>query len=1009
MRKPSFAVAMLHITAGALTITATAADLSYTPQGDAPYYWSNTAAWGGALPGADDSATLSNAGLLTHPLILEATTSASVATCFVNNAILYIEPGGSLNVSVPERFSLARTSGSTGVVTNYGTISTVSLDLGTYPGVGGAKGALARFDNFDTLNISTHFRMGVNGTPSVFYNHEGATFNKTGGGGYSFYLATHSGGDSTIINEGTMVCGPKTQTWSGNNPNTKSEIIMRKSGTFDPGPTFKIGHGGNSVTTINLYDKSRLSGATTYTVGGAAGCKGYITLSNESAFVAKAMDLGYSARSLGVLSFTDDATATFSGNCNIGGGATSTGIVEFADSSIGTFANCYIGLGGSKSFGSLTFAGDSSATFGGQCGVGSSVGGVGEMHLKDSALVTTRNQLYACVNAKGCSTGLVTLADSSIISNVAGALVIGCYSNAFGRMELRDNSRLVNLSTFYVGHGNDSSSEGAHGELSLHGNASVEAAGSYLYLGSKPGATGVIDMHDSSALTVSNYIAIGREQYATGLVTVAGNASIDAGLIHVASAWLSRGALTVTNNAAVTCTNMIVCARNTSDGDLYISGGSVTCTNLSVAAFGTSDGCVVVADEGRLICSNITMATADKAVANMTVTNGGFVQCSDIQLATGTKGSAHMKVTDGAFVECLDIQLGIGGSSLAHLKVEDDSVLVASNLTLAVDTTASTGILEIAEGGIVSNDYIKIGCHSDSARGILKMSGGSLIISGKDPRDPIYLNQRLGRVSAWIRGWGRVAFEDPRATVTEWSGSGRTRCIVHYGQVIADGEGEERDLDFSRFNAISYANTAANTSGTNGWFAVNKGRLKLPRCLPRKTANYRCTGDCCDLNYANETSNASTSNRLANTFTTVFTGAALNNYVFSELYATDRSDIPAGLPTAAGAGSPISVWRIGLFTDGPEIDEPVSPSTFTSAKIHFRMPNDGFDDLALLCVYRHDGTAGGQWRLVGHTRARKGWPVVPASVSSPSAANWNMGWFAVVGREKPFGTALLIR
>ena len=112
---------------------------------------------------------------------------------------------------------------------------------------------------------------------------------------------------------------------------------------------------------------------------------------------------------------------------------------------------------------------------------------------------------------------------------------------------------------------------------------------------------------------------------------------------------------------------------------------------------------------------------------------------------------------------------------------------------------------------------------------------------------------------------------------------------------------------------------------------------------------------------------------------------------------------------ATVAGSPISVWRAGLFTDGPETDEPVNPSTFTSAKIHFRLPNDRFDDLALLCVYRHDGTAGGKWRLVGHAKARKGWPVVPATVSAPSAANWNLGWFAVVGREKPFGTALLIR
>ena len=353
--------------------------------------------------------------------------------------------------------------------------------------------------------------------------------------------------------------------------------------------------------------------------------------------------------------------------------------------------------------------------------------------------------------------------------------------------------------------------------------------------------------------------------------------------------------------------------------------------------------------------------------------------------------------------------MGRGNRSFSHLKAAGNSVLEVSNITVAVSADAATNILEIAEGAVVSNTYIKIGCNSDSSRGILKMSGGSLIIDGKSPHDPIYLNQRLSSVSAWIRGWGKVAYENPRAMITEWPTSTRTRCIVHYGQVIADGEGVERDLDFSRFAAMSYRNTEANRSGTNGWFAVNKGRLKLPRCLPRKTASYRCVGDCYDLNYANEANDVNMSNRLSNTFSCVFKGAELNNFVFSELYATDRSDIPAGLPSVAGSGDVMSVWRIGLFTDGPEVDEPVNPDTFTSAKLHFRLPKDIPEELVQLCVYRHDGTAGGGWRLVGHTRARRGWPVVPANVSSPSSANWNLGWFAVVGREKPFGTTLTFR
>ena len=919
MYKPSFANAVLNIAVGALALTATAADLSYTPQGDAPYYWSDTAAWGGALPGSGDVVTIADAGLLVHPLVLEAAVDSTLYSCVVDNGILVVESGGSLTVTTEQNsktqpphngFSIAKTEGATGVITNYGTISAVSLDFGDYKG---AKGTLARFDNFGTLNISKHFRMGVSGTPSIFYNHEGATFEKTGGTTYSFYTATASGGDTTIINEGTMVCGPKTETWAGNAGNTKSEIILRKSGTFDPGPYYKIGHVATTIT-INLYDTSRLSGATKYDVGSANGSKGYFTLSSESAFATtKEVNLGVGSRTLGSFFLADDSTATFGGTCSFGKGATSTGIVEAVGNATATFnGTCYIGAGGSKSFGSLTLSGDSSATFNGLCGVGSSIYGVGEMHLKDSAVTTTRNQLYVCSNASGCSTGLVTLVDSSIITNEIGALVIGCYSNALGRVELRDNSRLFNSSTFYLGHGDKNSSKGARGELSLHGNSVVEAAGAFMFLGSYLGATGVMDLHDSSSLVVSNFFSLGRAVNATGIVAVADSAIIDSPQIYIGWDHDSCGGLTAEGN-----------------------------------------------------------------------------------------GRIHSD----------DIQMGRGDRSFSYLRASGNSVLEVSNITVAVSTTAATGIVEIAEGAIISNDYIKIGCNSVSSRGILKMSGGSLIQTGLN-RDSIWLNQRISSVSAWIRGWGKVAFADPQKQLVDWNTiPGRTRPsgLVHYGQVIADGEGEERDLDFGRYGAMAYRNTTPNPSGTNGWFAVNKGRLKLPRSLPRKTADYRCTGDCYDLNYAAETSNSTTSNRIANTFTTVFTGAELNNFVFSELYALDRSDIPAGLPAAIGAGNPISVWRIGLFTDGPEIDEPVSPSTFTSAKIHFRMPNDNLDDLAFLCVYRHDGTVGGKWRLVGHARARKGWPVVPATVSAPSAANWNLGWFAVVGRERPFGIALHLK
>ena len=941
-----------------------AADVSYSLNGSAPYYWSTEGNWSGnALPGVDDAAIISQSGLNTSPLIVEANTSPSVSNLFFETGMMVVEPGASLTVKntatvSKSSFEIGRLANVTATVTNYGSIAVNSFDLGNSVAPSGHKGTLSRFDNFGDLTIDWRLGMGWRGTPGIFYNHEGATVTKNRTAStYTFYFC-YGGGDSTLINDGTFTDLTASHIRMGMNSSGKAAIILNKSGVFTSNGTLGLGYANNCNGSLTQNDSSR----TEFT---------------------GSVNLGYGSSAVGAISLNDSAKyESKGGSVNVGAGANSRGYFTLSnESAFVSSAAVYIGAG-TGSYGSMEFADTSTATFNGYCSVGAAKLSVGEMHLKDSACVTTRNQLYVCGNEGGCSTGLVTLAGSSILTNMIGALVIGSYSNTCGRMTLSGNSRVVSTSNVYLGHGNDKSGAGAQGFLTLADNASAEFSGKYLHLADIKYTAGTLEMYGNTTLGGSNLFAIGKAQYATGIVTVANNARVDAGEMQVAGAWLSRGLLVVTNAASVACTNMTLCASNTSDGDLYVSGGTVDVTNLTIAAYGTSDGCVVVADEGRLSCTNIAMATADRAVANLTVTNGGFAQSIGIQLGTGTKSFAHLKVADGA-------------------------LLLASNIAVAVNETASTGILEIAAGAIVSNDYIKIGCASTTSRGILKMSGGTLLISGKNPNDPIYLNQRRLDVSAWIRGWGKVAFYDPRASITEWPNA-RTRCIVHYGQVIADGEGEERDLDFSRFGALSYQNTQANPSGTNGWFAVNKGRLKLPRCLPRKTANYRCSGDCYDLNYANETSTGTTSNRLANTFTCVFQGAALNNFVFSELYAPDRSDIPAGLD-ALGADRTISVWRIGLFADGPEIDDPVSPETFTSAKIHFRFPNDNLDGLAVMCVYRHDGTANGKWRLVGRAKVRKGWPVVPARVLAPSDANWNLGWFAVVGRVNPFGNTLIVR
>ncbi len=573
---------------------ATAADKSYTPQGSGPYNWSDTAAWGGTLPETLDAVALDSAQLLVNPLFIGASTSATAGTCDLNNAILYVEEGGNLDIST--NLQLGAVLNGTGVITNRGTITVDNnLDMGFYNGKAATqRGRAARIDNFGTINIGMRFRMSGTGTPSVFHNHPGATFNKTGGGSYTFYTAC--GTASTIINEGTWQSASSCETWTGNS-STRTEIINKGTATFDPGKIFKFGHGSGSVTELNLHDTSKLVGNATFNVAAANESKGYITLSNQTSLAAKSMNLGCSTKALGVLRLADSASMALSANSVIGNSSTARG----------------------------------------------------EMHLEDSATALMRG-LYVSGPRSGCTTGLVTLAGMSQLTNTTAAFVIGCYSNSVGTMTLRDSSALWVPTTAYLGHGDDKSHGNQYGYLSLTNSASAEFTGSYLHVGSHIGGTGVIELKGSSTMAVSNKFLLGINIYSTGIVTVADSARLVANEVEIASDSRSHGSLSVLGDAMFTCTNVIVCAKNTSDGE-FVVGGTAICSNLTISAAGTTDGRVTVCDGGVLSCTNITVALADNSKGTLTVGDGARIEgCSNLYLAVGTSSAGTPPVTNGGLV-----------------------------------------------------------------------------------------------------------------------------------------------------------------------------------------------------------------------------------------------------------------------------------------------------------------------------------------------------------------------
>ena len=717
----------------AVAFGVTGADFSYTPQGSAPYYWSDTAAWGGTLPTDDDSATVSQTALLANPLFVRPGDNAVSSNLFLGNGTLYVEPSASLTVKkgAAGGITIANSSSTVGVITNYGTITAYNFDFGSK-----TKANLARFDNFGTLNVERALRLQLDGgTPSIFHNHAGATLRKTGGNEYTFYLGHTSsrGGYSTLINEGDIFDNT-TEIWAGLNSSAKCDIIINQSGRFFTEKSIVLGCVANTLCVLTMNDHGYCSGKAQWVLGGrtkaAAGdnATGQIIMNDNSTLAA--------------------SNTMFVGHCQ---------------------------------------------------------NGRGFITLNDSAKMTSTSAFHLGYGAS--ATGTMTMGGDSSFSN-SGEFNIGYGASATGTMTMGGNSSFTNSGEFNLGY-----NAGATGSLTLTNSATAEVGGK-AYIGRVTGSTGNMTLADSAMVTFKKDLHVG---YSTG----------------------STGNISLTNSAVLDV-----------EGQVFVGDNAIASGNISLAG------------DSRMYATNVAMLVGYNNGATGTVTITENAQLHAPWLAVG--------------------QTSVAGTT-GYVKLYDNAMLVATNICIPRWGSQGWGTLEVGGNSVVTNVHIlRLAYHAEQTTGVgrsgtLAMRGGSVFFT-IDPANsnyvangyynPIALNGYITTARGRIRGYGKIAFSDPRTYVTEavnTKGEASPSGIVHYGQVIADGEGEERDLDFGRFGAMNYSNTQANPSGTNGWFAVNKGRLKLPRCLPRKEANFRCVGDHWDLDYSSGTS---WSNRLANTFTT---------------------------------------------------------------------------------------------------------------------------------------------
>ncbi len=428
----------------------------------------------------------------------------------------------------------------------------------------------------------------------------------------------------------------------------------------------------------------------------------------------------------------------------------------------------------------------------------------------------------------------------------------------------------------------------------------------------------------------------------------------------------------------------------------------------------------------------IEIANEPLSKGTLILSNATLKLSSFIRLGRDASTQAQVELNDNAAIQFTETSELILGGTRATGTVSRVTLRGASKLDGAKNLTipsgdAVTGIVEILDRSIVTNlaeqaiilgdpafsygrlvvgenafigplTTLRISTPRQTPFADVEMRGGTigLVGGGSDAYQLFLGNTGQDGVHARIIGWGRFL------RLGTSLGSDNMLRMRPHGQLIADGQDELHDLDFSNFRTVD--SQGQNSTGSNGWYAVSKGRLIYPR-IQNINANktHRTIGD--------YPTNAELYmiNSLRFTMETYPSTVKGDYHAYAELYAPDRTDIPQGLPM--GKGSLVKgVWRLA-FSSGSGVPTEPEPLDFKGLTLEIRHDMHGIGENDRLDIYHHDGSAFGAWHRVMKTKVfnPEELTVETDTPVDASTETWNAGWFALVARPREKGVTIILR
>jgi len=386
-------------------------------------------------------------------------------------------------------------------------------------------------------------------------------------------------------------------------------------------------------------------------------------------------------------------------------------------------------------------------------------------------------------------------------------------------------------------------------------------------------------------------------------------------------------------------------AYKTGKGFLTLSAGAVSASKLYVGKSAYGEGgtsasrAVLVADDFDLTLSSVLSIGDTYSMGYYTNTGGGEISSGSDVIVGSSKGIGVLALESGKLTASGDVFVSRYGGSDGLIVAGDGTEIRGDEFFVGLDG-GDDGIMQLGAMTLRQTKWggkFHLGYDASTAKGMLELRGTTVIQNqGGD--------LRLGVLGSII-GYGSL-------TVGSYSSS----TMDHSGQVTASGFGADQDLTFSNYHILQ--STAG--TGTNGWYAKSGGRLALP-AITVAAGN--------STNNLAETS-AATVLDLVNSVQVTLNNAASGSLSY-KLYASDRTDVPAGLE----AEVVVSVWKI-------------SAPSFDSAELTFKIPNIDADDNLKLLRYN-----GAKWKEVGTVDANTDFATTTTVLAS--SGDDNLGFFAV--------------